>query len=172
MKEIEWKVLSELMKNSRVSLNELARLVGVSASTSNRIIEKLESEGIIKEYTALPDFAKLGYQIMALTFTKYKKSILKKEILAGRKAAQESLKQVPEVIMAERGMGLGYDEVTITLHKDHAAYVNFMIWMKQWQFIDNSKTESFLIALRNSVGYKSLTLSTLPRHFLKASVKK
>ena len=40
---------------------ELARSPGVSQPTVSRIIKKLESKGIIKEYTMLPDFQKLGY---------------------------------------------------------------------------------------------------------------
>jgi len=39
---------------------ELARSPGVSQPTVSRIIKKLESKEIIKEYTMLPDFQKLG----------------------------------------------------------------------------------------------------------------
>jgi DNA-binding Lrp family transcriptional regulator len=32
------------------------------------MIKKLKKEGVIREYTMIPDFRKLGYKIIALTF--------------------------------------------------------------------------------------------------------
>jgi DNA-binding Lrp family transcriptional regulator len=67
---VELKLVSELMKNSRRSDRELAKAVGVSEPTIGRLIKKLEKEGIIQEYTMIPDFAKLGYELMAITLAK------------------------------------------------------------------------------------------------------
>ena len=68
MKDIEVKVLAELMRNSRISDRELAKAIGVSQPTITRTRTKLESEGIIEEYTLIPDFKKLGYELMAFLF--------------------------------------------------------------------------------------------------------
>jgi len=59
MKNVEWKLISELMKDSRRSDRELAQAIGVSQPTVSRTIKKLEKEGYIKEYTIIPDFHKL-----------------------------------------------------------------------------------------------------------------
>ena len=67
MKNIELRLISELMKNSRRSDRELARVLGVSQPTVSRTIKKLEKEGYIREYTMIPDFSKLGYEIMGIT---------------------------------------------------------------------------------------------------------
>lgn len=64
LKAIELRLVSELMKNSRRSDRELARALGVSQPTVSRMISRLEKEGIIKEYTMIPDFKKLGYNIL------------------------------------------------------------------------------------------------------------
>ena len=64
MKDVELRLISELMKNSRRSDRELAKATGVSQPTISRMIKKLEKERIIKEYTMIPDFVKLGYEIM------------------------------------------------------------------------------------------------------------
>ena len=59
LKRIELRLVAELMKNSRKSDRELAKILGISQPTVTRIRNKLEREGVIREYTAIPDFSKL-----------------------------------------------------------------------------------------------------------------
>jgi len=73
LREIDWKVLSELMKNAKLSDRELAKKIGSSQPTVTRTRRKLEKEGYIREYTLIPNFHRLGYEILAVTFFKYKK---------------------------------------------------------------------------------------------------
>jgi len=47
LKDVELKFISELMKNSRRSDRELARVLGLSQPTVGRMMKKLEKEGII-----------------------------------------------------------------------------------------------------------------------------
>ena len=75
MKDMELRLISELMKNSRRSDRELAKALRTSQPTVSRTIKKLEKEGYIKEYTAVPNFSKLGFQIMAFTLIKLKEGI-------------------------------------------------------------------------------------------------
>jgi DNA-binding Lrp family transcriptional regulator len=48
VKDVELKLVSELMKNSRRSDREMARVLGLSQPTVGRMIKKLEKEGIIQ----------------------------------------------------------------------------------------------------------------------------
>jgi len=73
VKKVERRILSELMKNSRRSDRELAKVIGSSQPTVTRARNRLEKEGYIQEYTIMPDFLKLGYEILAVTLFKYKK---------------------------------------------------------------------------------------------------
>ena len=73
MKELERRLIAELIRNSRRSDRELAKAVGCSQPTVSRMIKRLEKEGYIKEYTMIPDFHRLGYEIMALTFIQNEK---------------------------------------------------------------------------------------------------
>ena len=70
MKDFELRLIAELMKNSRRSDRELATALRVSQPTVSRTIKKLEKEGYIKEYTMIPDFKKLGYEMIGITSLK------------------------------------------------------------------------------------------------------
>lgn len=167
------KLISELMKNSRRSDRELAKTIGTSQPRVTRIRNKLEKEGIIKEYTALPDFLKLGYKIMALTFVKLHKLLQAEEVEKARVVAQESLKKSSfEVIMLERGLGLGYDGVLISYHKDYADHLNLINRLKQFDFLEVHKIDSFLINLNDNIHYRPLTFSILAHNVTKFKEKR
>jgi DNA-binding Lrp family transcriptional regulator len=72
LKDIELKILTELMKNSRRSDRALAKAVGVSQPTVSRTIGKLQKEGYIKEFTIIPDFKKIGFAVMSIMVSKVK----------------------------------------------------------------------------------------------------
>lgn len=171
--KLDHQILSELMKNSKTSDRELARRLGVSQPTVTRRRARLEKEGIIKEYTFIPDFTKLGYHIMALTLFRYPEGVDKENILKARKRALEIVKESPsEMIMAERGLGLGYDGVTISFHKDYGSFVEYRNWTRQMHPVIAADVESFLVNLDDEVQYRPLTFSTLAKHLLKQRRKK
>lgn len=60
------KILAELQKNGRVSSNELAEKIGMSASPCWRRQKELEENGYIVRYTALLDRRKLGLAVVCL----------------------------------------------------------------------------------------------------------
>lgn len=167
MKRNEWKLISELMKNPRRSDRELAKVVGVSQPTVNRMIKKLEKEGYIKEYTVIPDFRKLGYHLLALIFVKLRGGLSAEEVAEARRVAQESLKAEPfEIVMLERGIGLGYNGVVVSFHEDYASYLKLKSWLKHFTFLELSELDSFLISLDDKVRYRPLTFATLAKHLL------
>ena len=60
------KILAELQKNGRISSNELAEKIGMSASPCWRRQKELEENGYILRYTALLDRRKLGLAVVCL----------------------------------------------------------------------------------------------------------
>lgn len=60
------KILAELQKNGRISSNELAEKIGMSASPCWRRQKELEDNGYIVRYTALVDRRKLGLSVVCL----------------------------------------------------------------------------------------------------------
>lgn len=130
MKEIERKLISELLKNSRRSDRDLAKAIGRSQPTITRARQKLEKEGYIKEYTMMPDFVKLGYEIMAITCLK----IDEIKMVELHKAITEYFATEPDVIMVSGGaQGMGKNGVIISLHKRYSDFSKFITnHMAQW----------------------------------------
>ena len=55
------RILNALINNSKKSYRELAKEAHVSVATVSNKLKCLEKEGIIKKYTTLVDYDKLGY---------------------------------------------------------------------------------------------------------------
>ncbi len=172
LKDIEVRLVAELLKNSRRSDRELAKILGVSQPTISRLIRKLEKKGVIRGYTILPDLAKLGYTILAINFIKLRSPITSGEVEKAREYAKTVLKEGPfEIVMGERGMGLGFDGVFISYHQDYSSYMKIMSWLRQFDFLELEKSESFLINLNDTVRYRPLSFVTLGKHLLATSAK-
>ena len=65
--EIDRKLLRELLKDSKRSHRELARNIGVSTATVINHIQRLESAGVITDYTVRLDAERLGYELTVIT---------------------------------------------------------------------------------------------------------
>jgi DNA-binding Lrp family transcriptional regulator len=65
--EIDKKILVELLTDSKRSYRELAKAIGISAATVINHVQRLESAGVIKEYTVMLDFERLGYELTVVT---------------------------------------------------------------------------------------------------------
>jgi DNA-binding Lrp family transcriptional regulator len=166
VKDFKLRLVSELMKNSRKSDRELAKVLGVSQPTISRTRIQLEKEGYIKEYTAIPDFTKVDYKILALTFVKLKNAMSPEQIDQTRTVISQALKTMTiNILMLERGIGLDSDGVLISYHKDYTAYTEFTKLLTrlgaEYLMIENIK--SFIIDLQDKVRFIPLTLSLIAK---------
>jgi DNA-binding Lrp family transcriptional regulator len=171
LKDVELRLISELMKNSRRSDRELAKIIGVSQPTVGRTIKRLEEEGYIKEYTIIPDFAKLGFEILAITFLGYK-TVSAEDLQKAMTIAKDMLeKMYMECICVETGTGFGHQASVVSLHKNYSEYNRFMNRIKEgalerYSFMDTSNYQSFLISLKSEEHFRPLTFSTLAKYVL------
>ncbi len=168
MKEVEQKLLSELLRNSRRSDRELAKAIGVSQPTTTRLRTKLEKEGYIKEYTIIPNFSKIGYTIMALNFIKLDPKLTDGEVEGFRTAHPETMGKEPSgVVLIHRGIGLGYDSVIVSFHHDYASYDAFRKHAKHSMGASITEMNAFLISIEENNTLPP-TFSFLARHILKS----
>ncbi|MDP7207048.1 MAG: Lrp/AsnC family transcriptional regulator, partial [Candidatus Bathyarchaeota archaeon] len=64
--EIDTKLLKELLVDSKRSFRELAKAIGVSPATVINHVQRLESGGIIQDYSVRLDHERLGYELTVI----------------------------------------------------------------------------------------------------------
>jgi DNA-binding Lrp family transcriptional regulator len=171
MREVELRLIAELMKNSRRSDRDLAKTLGVSQPTVSRAIKRLEKEGYIREYTAIPDFHRLGFDLMSVNFVKFKANTTSEDMEMMRKTANELEKRndIPSLLIMN-GMGLGSDRIVVMFHRDYSSYSRLVSIMKDRARGNVAKFDSFLVSLNDKTHYQPLTLAVLAG-FLSRSTK-
>jgi len=166
MKETEFKVFCELMKDSKRSDRELAKRVGVSQPTVTRARRKLEEEGYIREYTLVPDFQKLGFELMAVSLLRYKEGITQKEMKRVNEAARKHEIEHPAAfLMAATGRGLGFERIFITFHENYSSFVEMTQTVRGLPFRAVADVDSFIVPLSES-HYRPFTFSEIAKYLL------
>ena len=169
MKDSELKVIIELLKNSHRSDRKLARAIGVSQPTLSRIREKLEKQGMIKEYTIIPNYSQLGFKLLSITFTKMKGPLSKEILNDMKKRARNTMSEHPSaLILGNTGMGCNADYVAIAFHKDYSEYTEFMRDIKEYPNVNINETKSFIVDLNEKDQMQTLSFSHLAGYLAKA----
>ncbi|MCT4632322.1 MAG: Lrp/AsnC family transcriptional regulator [Firmicutes bacterium] len=65
MDSYDIQILNILQENGKISVAELARIIELSPTATKERIKKLESEGIIKGYSAVIDYEKVGFSLIS-----------------------------------------------------------------------------------------------------------
>ena len=81
LEDPDWKLLSLLQQDARLSNQELADRVGMSASSCWRRVRALEDAGVIRAYRADLDAARAGlgfHAILHLTLTRHSREIVER----------------------------------------------------------------------------------------------
>jgi len=149
------KLLFALIKNSKRSDRELAKTLGISQPTITRLRKILEKEAIT-QYTIIPNLAYLGFDIIAITFSRSKQLV---EPL-WEKGKEWAVKQ-PNVMFVSTGQGMDADDVMVSVHKNYADFVKFFhLFRRDWSDqLQNFKT--FLISAKGSILLKPFSFNCL-----------
>jgi len=167
LKNIDLRIVSELMKNSKISDRQLAKKIGVSQPTVTRRRVRLEKQGLI-EYTAIPNLAKLGYEIMAFSFSSWTTEAFTKLLQTGefKRQVQLFLSKHPNVIFATTGgSGLdGMNSASISIHKDFADYAILAREIRNTWGKYVAEFKSFIFALNSEDVVRQITFKHFPQH--------
>jgi len=139
-------LLLELLKDSKRSDRELAKVIDVSQPTVTRLRSRLVKEGMVREFTVIPDFVKMGYEILAISCVKKKKIVTELE-----EKAIEWMRKYPNIIFAARAEGMGKNGVMISLHKNYTDFSNFVAEQLEYWGEEVQDYDTLLVSLRGIV---------------------
>jgi len=155
MKERARLLLLELIKNSKRSDREISKALKVSQPTVTRLRKKLEKKAIAN-YTVVPDFPMLGYELMA--FTLLSSAGAKPDVI---ERAKEWAKKRPNILFASQGEGMNMSGVMISLHKSFGEFSKFMLELRRdWSGILKD-VQTFMVSFEESVVIKPFSLTYL-----------
>ena len=157
MKKRVANVFSELIRNAKKSDRDIAKKLNISQPTVTRIRKKLESSGYISEYTVIPNFAKMGLEIVAFIFFDTNKCG-SKDI---KNKAHNWILKNPSIMFSASGDGIrGKNCAIVTMHKNFTEYTNFINEFRSSFGEHMGSIETFLVTLRTPtpkyVSFKSL----------------
>jgi len=136
------RLLCELIKNSRRSDRDLAKILGFSQPSVSRLRKILEREAIL-QYTAIPDFSYLGFDL--IVFTLYR---MKESLQPLREKAESWLKEQPNVVFSSEGQGMDADRVMMSVHKDYADFSEFHQKFRRELGPQVESFKTFLVSLK------------------------
>ena len=150
-------LLYELMKNSKRSDRELAKVIGVSQPTVTRMRKNLERQRYIYGYTIVPALEKIGFEILALNFLSIETT---DETI---KEFKEWTTKNSEVIFLSLGEGLNDKNLAvITLHNNFSNFSSFIYKLRKNFGSKITTMDSFLCSLKTGV-LKHLSLKDLKK---------
>jgi len=138
--ETDKKLLDVLMENSRLSYRQTAKKIGVSVATVMNRVNKLEKENVIKGYTTILDYDKLGYDIDVIISIKVAKG---KFIDVEKKIATS-----PNVTDVYDVTG-DFDSVIVAKFKTRKMLDNFLKKIQTYDFIERTHTILILNTITN-----------------------
>ena len=163
MKEKLKKLLFELIKNSKKSDRDIAKILRVSQPTVSRMRKKLEEKAII-EYTVKPNLAQLGYELMAVTFV---------NIRGGAKSEEEQketlekcakwMTEQPNIVFACDGTGMGVDGMMISIHKNYTDFSELMTKLRAEWAETLGEIKTFISSVKRGVILKPYSLKYLEK---------
>lgn len=158
LKPVDYKLLWELAKDSRRSDRQLAKALGISQPTVTRRRTRLE-KGFIDGYTAIPNFEKAGFELIAFTFVKSRfRSAKLEEKEEARQQGKEWILKQPNCILALSGQGMGWDGVCVSFHKSYSDLAEFKRNL-------NTKGSDFITENESFVAVTDPKLVVKPFHF-------
>ncbi len=161
LRDIDRKILFELLRNSKISDRQLGKRLGVSQATVTRRRKMLEKD-VIDSYTLVPRWDKIGYDILAINFVKVKPTIASgNEYQAVRDRGLKWLMSQSNIIMTASCRGMGMDAFNISIHKSYSDYDEWFTSFRQTMGDLADEMQSVLVNLKGKEVLKPLNFKYL-----------
>jgi DNA-binding Lrp family transcriptional regulator len=132
-------ILSTLIEDSRLSYRQVAKKVGSSVATVMNRIKSLEKEGIIKKYTTLLNYEKLGYDVEVMIEVRIAKGKLIE--------VEKEIAHNPSVF-AVYDMTGDFDAAILARFPNRRKMDAFLKKIQQYDFVERTNTRFILNTIR------------------------
>jgi len=133
------KILKVLLSDARLSSRQIAKQCGVSIGTVLSRIKKMETQGIIKGYSAVPDHEKLGYELTVVSeITVSKGRLLEME---------NEIARLPNVCCVYDVTGL-IDAIIVAKFKSREELSKFTKRLLSLPYVERSNTHMVLTTIK------------------------
>ncbi len=139
MDQLDMKILRHLLSDGRKSFRQLAAELGVSTTTVTSRVSKLEKQKVIRGYTGIIDFEKLGYLLTAVT-----------EILVSKGKLLEMEREIAKLpgVCAVYDVTGEIDGIVVAKFKDREELSHFTKGLLTMPFVDRANTHVVLTTVR------------------------
>ena len=133
--ETDKRILNAVIENSRLSLRQIAKKLGVSVATVMHRLKKLEREKIVKKFAASLDYEKIGYDIEV---------IIEVRISKGRLLDVEKKIAVHPNVFAVYDVTGAFDAIILARFKTRRQMDNFLKKIQTYEFVERTETKLVL----------------------------
>ncbi len=146
MDETDRRIINSLIIDSRLSYRELAKEVNVSVVTAMNRTKKLEKEGIIKRYTTIVDYDRIGFDVEVLIEIRISKGKLLE--------VEKKISNHPNVFAVYDLTG-GFDAAILARFQNRRKMDSFLKKIQTYDFVERTNTRFIL----NTIKEKQISVS-------------
>jgi DNA-binding Lrp family transcriptional regulator len=137
--DLDKNILSVLLDDSRLSYRQIAKKLGVSVATVMNRVNSLSKEGIIKKYTTLLDYEKLGYDVEVM---------IEVRIAKGKLIEVEKQIATNPSVFAVYDMTGDFDAVILARFQNRRKMDSFLKKIQTLDFVERTNTRIILNTIK------------------------
>ncbi|MBI2655153.1 Lrp/AsnC family transcriptional regulator [Candidatus Woesearchaeota archaeon] len=137
--ETDKKILNAVIENSRLSLRQIAKKLGVSVATVMHRLNRLEDEKIVKKYTSYLDYEKIGYDVEV---------IIEIRISKGKLLEVEKRLAVHPNVFGIYDVTGAFDAVVLARFRNRRQMDNFLKKIQTYEFVERTETKLVLKTIK------------------------
>ncbi|MFA6023054.1 MAG: Lrp/AsnC family transcriptional regulator [Candidatus Pacearchaeota archaeon] len=128
--DVDKRLINALIKDPRKSYRQLAHESKVSVATISNRLKELSKKQILKDYTSIVDYDKLGYEIHVMVNIRVSKS---KELFVAEKLNSPNVTAIYDITG-------DFDLMVIARFKNRRALDNYVKKIQTYEFIERTQT--------------------------------
>lgn len=137
--DVDKRILNALQNEGKGSYREIAKMARCSAVTAMKRVHRLEKEGVIRKYSAIVDYERIGFDVSIILDVRISKGKLF--------AVEKKIAAHPNVMSVYDNTG-EFDVTVIARFRTRAAMDNFLKMIQGYDFVERTQTKLILNTIK------------------------